>query len=71
LDLKTTENNLEERKRLSKEEKYACLDYVLAVDLDMTEIDVSSIHATLGQVEIEKNREYMKKSKEAIQNAIL
>jgi hypothetical protein len=69
--LKTWENNLEESKRLAKEEKDACLDALLAVDLEMAEIDVSGIHATLGQVEIEKNKEDLKKSRERVQNAIL
>jgi hypothetical protein len=35
MDLKTWENNIEESKRLAKEEKYACLDALSAVDLEM------------------------------------
>jgi hypothetical protein len=45
--LKTWENNLEESKRLAKEAKDACHDALLAVDLEMAEIDISGIHATL------------------------
>jgi hypothetical protein len=69
--LKIWENNLEESKRLAKEVKDACLDVLSAVDLEMTKIDVSSIHATLGQVEIEKSKEDLKKNKESVQNGIL
>jgi hypothetical protein len=50
MDLKAWENNLEENKRLSKEENDACLDSLLVVDLEMVEIDISGIHATIGQV---------------------
>ena len=69
--LKIWENNLEENKRLAKEEKDVCLDALLVVDLEMDEIDVSRIHATLGQVEIEKSKEDLKKNKECGKNAIL
>jgi hypothetical protein len=37
----------------------------------MEEIDISGIHATLGQFKIEKNKEAMKKSRERVTNAIL
>ena len=37
----------------------------------MVEIDISGIHATLGKVKIEKNREDMKKNRERVQNDIL
>ena len=32
----TQENNIEQSKRLAKEEQYACLDALLDVDLEMT-----------------------------------
>jgi hypothetical protein len=55
---------------LAKEAKDACLDALLAIDIEMEEIDISGIHATLGQVDIEKNKEYLKKRRERVQNAI-
>jgi len=37
----------------------------------MKEIDISNIHAFIGQVEIEKRKESLKKNKEYMKNAIL
>jgi hypothetical protein len=36
MDLMTQENNIEQSKRLAKEEQYACLDALSDVDLEMT-----------------------------------
>jgi hypothetical protein len=69
--LKVWENNLEESKRLAREEKEACLNSLSVVDLEMVEIDVSGIHDTLGQIEIEKSKENLKKNRENVQNVIL
>jgi len=55
---------------LAKEAKDACLDALLAIDIEMEEIDINGIHATLGQVDIEKNKEYLKKRRERVKNAI-
>jgi hypothetical protein len=68
--LKVWETNLEESKRLAREAKEACLNTLSAVDLEMIEIDVSGIHDTLGQIEIEKSKENLKKSRENVQNDI-
>lgn len=68
--LKAWETNLEESKRLAREEKEACLNTLSTVDLEMTEIDVSGIHDTLGQIEIKKSKENLKKSRENVQNDI-
>jgi hypothetical protein len=68
--LKSWENNLEESKRLAKEAKNACLNALLVVDVEMAEIDIGDIHAYIGQVEIEKRKENLKKSRERMQNAI-
>jgi hypothetical protein len=68
--LKSWENNLEESKRLAKEENNACLNALLVVDVEMAEIDIGDIHAYIGQVEIEKRKENMKKNRERMKNAI-
>jgi hypothetical protein len=46
--LKSWENNLEERKILAKEAKFACLNALLAVDVEMAEIDLSDVHSSIG-----------------------
>jgi hypothetical protein len=38
--------------------------------MEMIEIDVSGIHDTLGQIEIEKRKESLKKSRENVKNDI-
>jgi hypothetical protein len=62
--LKSWENNLEESKRLAKEEKTACLNALLAVDVEMKEIDLDDVHSSIGIVEVEKRKENLKKNKE-------
>jgi hypothetical protein len=62
MDLKVWESNLEESKSLAREEKEAFLNALSAVDLEMADIDVSGIHDILGQIEIEKNNESLKKN---------
>jgi hypothetical protein len=39
--------------------------------MDMVETDVNSIHDTLGQIEIEKRKENLKKNRENVQKDIL
>ena len=62
--LKSWENNLEESKRIAKEENKYYLDVLLAIDSEMAKIDISNIHAFIGQVEIEKRKENLKKNRE-------
>jgi hypothetical protein len=69
--LKVWENNFEESKRISRELEEACLNALSAVDMEMVEIDVSSIHDTLGQIEIEKRKENINKNRENVHNSIL
>jgi hypothetical protein len=54
--LKSWVNNLEESERLAKEENNDCLNSLLVVDVEMTEIDIDDIHAFIGKVEIEKRK---------------
>jgi predicted MPP superfamily phosphohydrolase len=69
--LKVWESNLEESKRIAREAKEAFFNALSAVDLEMEKIDVSGIHDTLGQIEIKKNKESLKKKRENVQNNIL
>jgi len=71
MDLKVWENNLEESKRLAKEEKEACIDALSLIYLEMARIDVTGIHDTLRQVEIKINKQDLNKNRESVQNAIL
>lgn len=71
MDLKVWDNNLEESKKLAREAKEVCLNALSAVDPEMSEIDVSGIHDTLGQIEIKKSKESLKKNRENVQNNIL
>jgi hypothetical protein len=71
MDLKSWENNIEESKRPTKEENNAFLDVLLAVDLEMEEIDIGDIHAFIGKFKIERRKENMKKRRERMKNSIL
>jgi hypothetical protein len=71
MDLKVQENNPEEGKRLAIKEKQACLNALSTIDLEMEGIDVSSIHDTLGQIDIKNIKEYLNKNRENVQNSIL
>ena len=46
--IKTWENNLEESKRLAKEAKGDCLNTLLAVDVEMDDIDLVMFIQLLG-----------------------
>jgi hypothetical protein len=70
MDLKYWETNLEESKKLAREAKEACLNTLSVVELELVDFNSSVIPDTLGQIEIEKNKENSKKNKESIQNTI-
>jgi hypothetical protein len=69
--LKSWENNLEERKILSKEGKIAGLNALLAVDVEMAEIDLNDVHSSIGIIEVERRKQNLKKNMERMQNTIL
>jgi len=71
MELKFWENNIEERKRLAKEEKVACINDILAVDVEMIEIDLGDVHSTIGIIEVDKRKEIFKRNMERMQNTIL
>ena len=68
--LKVWETNLEERNKLAREVKEACINALVAFESDLVEFKGDAIFDTLGQIEIEKNKENSKKNKEGIQNTI-
>jgi hypothetical protein len=69
--LKSWENSLEERKILAKEAKVACLNALLVVDVEMTEIDLGDVHSFIGTIEVDKRKENLKRNRERMQNTIL
>ena len=70
MELKSWETNLEESKKQAREAKEACLNTLSVVELELVDFNSSVIPDTLGQIEIEKNKENSKKNKESIQNTI-
>jgi hypothetical protein len=70
MDLKSWETNLEESKKMDREAKLYFLNTLSAVELELVDSNTSVILDTLGQIEIEKNKENSKKNKESIQNTI-
>jgi hypothetical protein len=68
--LKVWETNLEERKKLAREVKEACLNALTIVESELVEFKDDVISDTLGQIEIEKNKENSMKNKESIHNTI-
>jgi len=68
--LKVWETNLEERKKLYREVKEACLNALSTVELELVEFKDDAISNTPGQIEIEKNKENSMKNKESIKNTI-
>jgi hypothetical protein len=54
--IKSWEKNLEERKILAKEAKTTCLNALLAVDVEMTKIDLDDVHSSIGIVEVERRK---------------
>jgi len=70
MDFKVWETNLEESKKLSREAKEDCINTLSVVDLEIIELDGSSIPDTLGQIEIEKIKENSKKIRENVENYI-
>jgi hypothetical protein len=68
--LKVWETNLEERKKLAREVKEACLNALAVVESELVEFKGDAISDTLGQIEIEKNKENSRKNKESIHNTI-
>jgi hypothetical protein len=68
--LKFWETNLEQRKKLSKEENEACLEALSSVNKKLIEFEGNNISESLGQIEIEMNQQSSRKNKENIQSAI-
>ena len=66
MDLKLWETNLEESNRSAREANESCLNTLSAIDLEMEEFDVNFIPDSLGQIEIEKSKENLKKSRESV-----
>ena len=55
---------------MDREEKEDCLNTLSIVEFELVDFNSSVIIDTLGQIEIEKNKENSKKNKESIQNTI-
>jgi hypothetical protein len=68
--LKVWETNLEERKKLAKEAKEACLETLSYIDSNLVEFEENNISKALGQIEVEMNKEKSRKNKENIQSDI-
>jgi hypothetical protein len=68
--LKVWETNLEESKKLAREAKEACLNTLSSVETKLVEFEGNDISETLGQIEIEMNKENSRKNKENIQSII-
>jgi hypothetical protein len=68
--LKVWETNLEESKKLAREEKETCLNTLSFVETKLVEFEGNDISEALGQIEIEMNKENSRKNKENIQSVI-
>jgi hypothetical protein len=68
--LKVWETNLEESKKLAKEEKETCLNTMSSIETKLVEFEGNYILEALGQIEIEMNKENSRKNKENIQSVI-
>ena len=54
--LKVWETNLQERKKLAREAKEACLNILSVVETKLVEFKGNDISETLEQIDIEKNK---------------
>jgi hypothetical protein len=68
--LKVWETNMEERKKLARDAKEACLETLSSVNKKLIEFEENNISEALGQIEIEMNQENSRKNKENIQSSI-
>ena len=68
--LKVWETNLQERKKISREAKEACLNTLFSIVTELVEFKGNDISETLEQIDIEKNKEISRKNKESIQSII-
>jgi hypothetical protein len=68
--LKSWETNMEERKKLVKYVKEACLEALSSINKQLIEFEGNSISEALGQIEIEMNQQSSKKNKKDTQKAI-
>ena len=66
MGLKVWETNLEERKKLARDAKEACLETLSSVNKKLIEFEGNNISETLGHIEIEMNQENSRKNKENI-----
>jgi hypothetical protein len=62
--LKTWELNLEESKRLAREVKVACINALLAVDVEINEIDLLDVHSFIKKINVKENTSNLEKNKE-------
>lgn len=64
------ETNLKQRKKISREQKVACLETLSSVNKKLIEFEENNILEALGKIGIEMNQENSRKNKENIQSAI-
>jgi len=69
--LKTWEFNLEERKRLAREVKVACINSLLAVDVEIYEIDLGDVHSLIETINVKENMINLVKSSEKNKEMIM
>jgi hypothetical protein len=68
--LKAWETNLAESKRLAREVNKACEEVLSSLDKGLLDVEGDSIPGGLGQIDIEKNQQNSKSSKEESRTTI-
>jgi hypothetical protein len=67
MDLKFWEKNVEENKKLAKEENEDFMETLSSVESNLVEFEENNISEELGYIEVEMNKENSPKNKENIQ----